>query len=182
MFFRRSIGTSSAGSGPSRSSRTPSSAPASLMMGYNWFTKGYPIKLGLSFTGGTDVTVEVSCARRRRRESRGALAAIGVTDAQINTLGKTGDTSERALHDLDADRLRQRHRPAVERARQQSRRSIARSRRSRRSARRSRTSISATRSTRWSSRSRSSSSTSPSASAGTTSSAKSSSSRWCATR
>ena len=38
-----------------------------------------------------------------------ALASVGVTDARVNTLDKSGRRgTERALHDLDADRLRQR--------------------------------------------------------------------------
>jgi preprotein translocase SecF subunit len=60
------------------------------MMGYNWFTKGYPIKLGLSFTGGTDVTVKYS-APATPAQIRAALNTIGVTDAQINTVGKASD-------------------------------------------------------------------------------------------
>ncbi len=61
-----------------------------LMMGYNWFTKGYPIKLGLSFTGGTDVTVKYA-KPTNAAQIRAALAPLGVTDAQINTVGKAGD-------------------------------------------------------------------------------------------
>jgi preprotein translocase SecF subunit len=63
-----------------------------LMMGYNWITKGYPIKLGLSFTGGTDVTVKYT-APATQAQVRDALATIGVTDAQVNTVGKVGDTA-----------------------------------------------------------------------------------------
>ncbi|HMD01485.1 MAG TPA: protein translocase subunit SecF [Candidatus Baltobacteraceae bacterium] len=61
-----------------------------VMMGYNWVTKGYPIKLGLSFTGGTDVTVKYQ-SPATQAQVRQALATIGVTDAQINTIGKSSD-------------------------------------------------------------------------------------------
>ncbi len=61
-----------------------------LMMGYNYFTKGYPIKLGLSFTGGTDVTAKFASPVTKADIAR-ALAGIGVADAQVNTIGKQGD-------------------------------------------------------------------------------------------
>src|SRR5215469_9267150 len=63
-----------------------------LMMGYNWVTKGYPIKLGLSFTGGTDVTVKYDAATTSDA-IKAALAKISVTDAQVNTLTKAGDAA-----------------------------------------------------------------------------------------
>ncbi len=47
-----------------------------LMMGYNFFTKGYPIKLGLSFTGGTDVTAKY-VAPVAKADIQRALAGIG---------------------------------------------------------------------------------------------------------
>ena len=62
-----------------------------LMMGYNYFTKGYFIKLGLSFTGGTDVTVKFASPTSKADIAK-ALATIGVTDAQINTLAKQSDS------------------------------------------------------------------------------------------
>ena len=61
-----------------------------LMMGYNYVTKGYFIKLGLSFTGGTDVTAKFT-RPTSVPEIAHALAALGVNDAQINTIGKAGD-------------------------------------------------------------------------------------------
>jgi preprotein translocase SecF subunit len=65
-------------------------AAGALMIAYNWFVHGYPIKLGLSFTGGTDVTVKY--ARPTTSDAiRTGLAPAGVTDAQINTLAKAGD-------------------------------------------------------------------------------------------
>ena len=63
-----------------------------LMMGYNYFTsKGYPINrsLGLSFTGGTDVTAKF--AQPTKADIKPALAGIGVADAQVNTIGKQGE-------------------------------------------------------------------------------------------
>ena len=63
-----------------------------VMMGYNWFTKGYPIKLGLSFTGGTDVTGKFTEPATQER-IKAALATIGVNDAQINSVQKAGDAA-----------------------------------------------------------------------------------------
>lgn len=60
------------------------------MMAYNWTTHHYLIRLGLSFTGGTDVTVKFK-APTTQADLRAALAKIGVTDAVINTLERTGD-------------------------------------------------------------------------------------------
>ena len=61
-----------------------------VVMGYHWYKTGSPLRLGLSFTGGTDVTVkyEKSVAQS---DVVAALAKIGVTDARINTLAKSGD-------------------------------------------------------------------------------------------
>ncbi len=63
-----------------------------LMMAYNMATKGYPIKLGLSFTGGTDVTVKYD-APTNSDAIKASIAKIGVADAQVNTLTKSGDTA-----------------------------------------------------------------------------------------
>ncbi|HTV75029.1 MAG TPA: protein translocase subunit SecF [Candidatus Acidoferrales bacterium] len=60
------------------------------MMAYNWTTHHYFIKLGLSFTGGTDVTVKftrpVTVA-----QIRSSLVTIGVTDETIDSIAKAGD-------------------------------------------------------------------------------------------
>lgn len=57
---------------------------------FHWATTGTPLRLGLSFTGGTDVTVKF--AKPADREAiRKALTGIGVSDAQINTLTKPGE-------------------------------------------------------------------------------------------
>jgi preprotein translocase subunit SecF len=61
-----------------------------LMMGYNYATKGYFLRLGLSFTGGTDVTVKFDSPATKADITK-ALTGIGVTDAQINTLAKQTD-------------------------------------------------------------------------------------------
>ena len=57
---------------------------------YHYATTGSALRLGLSFTGGTDITVTY-----KQSVTRDALAAalqkVGVTDAQINTLSKPGD-------------------------------------------------------------------------------------------
>ena len=70
-------------------------AAGAIMIAYNWFAHGYPIKLGLSFTGGTDVTVKFNQPVTPEK-IKTALATVGVTDAQVNTLQKTGElASER---------------------------------------------------------------------------------------
>jgi len=60
------------------------------MMIYNVVKTGEPLRLGLSFTGGTDVTVKFT-----KPVTQDALAAalngIKVTDGQINTLSKPGE-------------------------------------------------------------------------------------------
>jgi len=58
---------------------------------YHWVTTGTPLRLGLSFTGGTDVTAKFTRPVERDAISK-ALAGIKVTDAQINTLSKPGET------------------------------------------------------------------------------------------
>jgi preprotein translocase subunit SecF len=60
------------------------------MMAYNWYAHGYLIRLGLSFTGGTDVTVKFK-APTDSAHVREALAGLGVSDATVNTIGKSGD-------------------------------------------------------------------------------------------
>ena len=63
-----------------------------LMIVYNLFTYHYPIKLGLSFTGGTDVTVKYTRSSTVP-DIKAALATIGVADATVNTLQKSGDAA-----------------------------------------------------------------------------------------
>src|ERR1700722_16316235 len=58
---------------------------------YHWVTTGAPLRLGLSFTGGTDVTAKFTRPVDRDALVK-ALAGIKVTDAQINTLSKPGET------------------------------------------------------------------------------------------
>jgi preprotein translocase subunit SecF len=59
-------------------------------MVYHLATTGSALRLGLSFTGGTDITVTYKQSVTREQIA-GALAGIGVADAQINTLSKPGD-------------------------------------------------------------------------------------------
>ena len=61
------------------------------MMIYNMFTIHQPLKLGLSFTGGTDVTVKFKNSVTPD-QIRAALAPLGVSDATITTVVKAGDT------------------------------------------------------------------------------------------
>ncbi len=57
---------------------------------FHWVTTGEPLRLGLSFTGGTDVTVKFGRPADRDAIVK-ALAGIGVTDGQVNTLTKPGE-------------------------------------------------------------------------------------------
>ena len=61
-----------------------------IFMGYHWLRDGSPLRLGLSFTGGTDVTVKFQ-KPTSKDAIVGALAKIGITDARINTLSKAGE-------------------------------------------------------------------------------------------
>jgi preprotein translocase SecF subunit len=59
-------------------------------MVYHWVTTGTPLRLGLSFTGGTDVTAKFTKPVDRDALLK-ALTGIKVSDAQINTLTKPGE-------------------------------------------------------------------------------------------
>src|ERR1700736_2790268 len=61
-----------------------------LFMGYHWVKDGSPLRLGLSFTGGTDLTVKYAQPVHKAKIVA-VLAAIGVTDARVNTLSKPGE-------------------------------------------------------------------------------------------
>jgi len=60
------------------------------MMAYNWYAHGYLLRLALSFTGGTDVTVKFK-SPTDQAHVRDALVRLGVSDATVNTIGKSGD-------------------------------------------------------------------------------------------
>jgi preprotein translocase SecF subunit len=60
------------------------------MMIYNVVKTGEPLRLGLSFTGGTDVTAKFN-NQVTKDALVAALASVKVTDAQINTLSKPGE-------------------------------------------------------------------------------------------
>lgn len=60
------------------------------MMIFNLVKTSEPLRLGLSFTGGTDVTVKFTKPVTKDAIAA-ALAGIKVTDAQINTLSKPGE-------------------------------------------------------------------------------------------
>ncbi|GAC1572756.1 MAG: hypothetical protein NVS3B7_03570 [Candidatus Elarobacter sp.] len=64
-----------------------------VFMGYHWVKDGSPLRLGLSFTGGTDVTVKFDRAVSKEQIAK-ALASIGVNDARINTLSKAGEPAD----------------------------------------------------------------------------------------
>jgi preprotein translocase SecF subunit len=57
---------------------------------FHWATTGSALRFGLSFTGGTDVTVKFARPAEKDAVTK-ALATLGVTDAQINTLTKPGE-------------------------------------------------------------------------------------------
>lgn len=61
-----------------------------LFMGYHWYKDGSPLRLGLSFTGGTDVTVKFKAPATKEAIAT-ALASQKIVDARINTLSKTGE-------------------------------------------------------------------------------------------
>ncbi|MGH7756948.1 MAG: hypothetical protein ACREM8_11805, partial [Vulcanimicrobiaceae bacterium] len=61
------------------------------MMVFNLVTTGKPLKLGLSFTGGTDLTVKFQRAATPAK-IRAALATVGALDVQVDTLTKRTDT------------------------------------------------------------------------------------------
>ena len=67
-------------------------AAGALMIAYNLYVHHYPIKLGLSFTGGTDVTVKYT-QPTTSDAIKSALATINVTDATVNTIQKPGDAA-----------------------------------------------------------------------------------------
>ena len=58
---------------------------------YNYVKIGQPLKLGLSFTGGTDVTVKFK-SPVTPEQIKNALLPLGVSDATITTITKSGDT------------------------------------------------------------------------------------------
>src|ERR1700694_1439634 len=61
-----------------------------VFMGYHWWKDGSPLRLGLSFTGGTDVTVKFNQPVTKDKLAA-ALTSIEVTDARLNTLSKPGE-------------------------------------------------------------------------------------------
>jgi preprotein translocase subunit SecF len=61
-----------------------------IVMAVHWVHNGSPLRLGLSFTGGTDVTVKYTTGVDQSA-LQSALMKIGVTDARTTTLSKTGD-------------------------------------------------------------------------------------------
>ena len=72
-------------------------------MAYHWIHDGSPLRLGLSFTGGTDVTVKFANVVDRDAIVK-ALATVKVADAQINTIGKAGEPlGERYTIETQAD-------------------------------------------------------------------------------
>ena len=58
-------------------------------MAWNWAHTGAPLRLGLSFTGGTDVQAAYT-APVAKQAVLDAIAKAGITDAQINTFSGPG--------------------------------------------------------------------------------------------
>ena len=61
-----------------------------VAIGVHWHNTGEPLKLGLSFTGGTDVTAKFDRGVSQAQIAA-ALSKIGVSGEQINTLSQAGD-------------------------------------------------------------------------------------------
>ncbi|HTX03180.1 MAG TPA: protein translocase subunit SecF [Candidatus Acidoferrales bacterium] len=61
-----------------------------ITMGVHWHNTGAPLRLGLSFTGGTDVTLKYDKSVTQAQIAS-ALSGVGVGDERINTLSKSGD-------------------------------------------------------------------------------------------
>jgi preprotein translocase SecF subunit len=78
-----------------------------LALGYHSFTApgggfqpSHALRLGLSFTGGTDVTVKFK-APATVAQIQHALAPVGVSDARINTVGKAGDAQPNERYTIE---------------------------------------------------------------------------------
>ena len=61
-----------------------------IVMGIHWHATGSPLRLGLSFTGGTDLTLKFDRSVSQTQIAS-ALSTIGVTDERISALTKSGD-------------------------------------------------------------------------------------------
>ena len=64
------------------------------------FQPSHALRLGLSFTGGTDVTVKFE-KPVAQADILKALAGIGVSDARINTLAKAGDAQPNERYTIE---------------------------------------------------------------------------------
>jgi preprotein translocase SecF subunit len=64
------------------------------------FQPSHALRLGLSFTGGTDVTVKFT-KPITIPQIQHELASIGVTDGRVNTLGKAGDTQPNERYTIE---------------------------------------------------------------------------------
>jgi preprotein translocase SecF subunit len=64
------------------------------------FQPSHALRLGLSFTGGTDLTVKYT-APATTAQIQVALATVGVKDARVNVLGKTGDTQPNERYQIE---------------------------------------------------------------------------------
>lgn len=62
-----------------------------VFMAWSWAKTGAPLRLGLSFTGGTDVSVKFTQPATKDKIAA-ALAGVHIADARINTLTKPGET------------------------------------------------------------------------------------------
>jgi preprotein translocase subunit SecF len=64
-----------------------------ITMGVHWHNTGAPLRLGLSFTGGTDVTLKYN-QTVTQAQIAAALSGVGVGDERVNTLTKAGDVPD----------------------------------------------------------------------------------------
>jgi preprotein translocase SecF subunit len=72
-------------------------------MAFHWVKDGSPLRLGLSFTGGTDVTVKFKNPVTIP-DIKASLAKLGVTDAQVTVLAKTADSEPNERYTIETQK------------------------------------------------------------------------------
>jgi preprotein translocase SecF subunit len=72
-------------------------------MAFHWVKDGSPLKLGLSFTGGTDVTVKFK-QPVTIPDIKTSLAKLGVSDAQVSVLAKSGDAQPNERYTIETQK------------------------------------------------------------------------------
>jgi preprotein translocase SecF subunit len=72
-------------------------------MAYHWVHDGSPLRLGLSFTGGTDVTVKFE-RPVQIPDIKTSLAKVGVADAVVTVLSKSGDSQPNERYTIETQK------------------------------------------------------------------------------